>query len=256
VPVDHAAIVADHLSFGFTGSNDVLEDLSFALEKGSYIGLIGPNGGGKTTLLRLILGQLKPSEGSVSVFGLPPQQACRQGFVGYVPQRVMSQELLLPMTVRELVTNAFSVHLSPFDLSPAKRRLAVSKVLKDLSIERIANRLLTSLSGGQKQRAFIARALVFRPRLLILDEPTTGVDPAAREEFHELLSSIHKSGVTLLYVSHDTEVISKYATHLLCLNRSLVASCTPADLTSHQAAELLYGNSMSHVHHHHHGHAV
>jgi zinc transport system ATP-binding protein len=254
MPLNAAAIQAQHLSFGFKGKDDVLSDVSFSVPAGAYAGLIGPNGGGKTTLLKVILGQLQPSEGSVTIFGLTPRHAAQHRLIGYVQQRAMGQEVLLPLTVRELVTNgALLPGLGIF--SDAKRRRAqVDRALEELSIAPLADKLLSSLSGGQRQRAFIARALVAKPRLLILDEPTTGIDPRSRDEFHELLTAIHRSGVTLLYVSHDTDVIATHATRLLCLNRTLVADCAPEDLASEEAVRKIYGTAVGHVHHRHHHH--
>lgn len=249
-----AAIQVQHLSFGYKGKDDVLSDVSFSLPAGAYAGLIGPNGGGKTTLLKVILGQLQPSSGTVKIFGLSPRHAAQHRLIGYVQQRAMGQEMLLPLTVRELVTNgALLPGLSLFS-GERQKRAQVDSVLEELSITDLEGRLLSSLSGGQRQRAFIARALVTRPRLLILDEPTTGIDPRSRDEFHELLTTIHRSGVTLLYVSHDTDVIASQATRLLCLNRTIVADCAPEDLDSEEAVRKIYGDKVGHVHHRHHHH--
>lgn len=255
MPLKTPVITVEHLSFGYKGKEDVLQDVSFTVEPGSYVGLIGPNGGGKTTLLRMLLGQLTPSAGSVAIFGLSPRHAAQHHYIGYVQQRVMSQDVILPLTVRELVLNAALLPGLGIFSSAHRKHAAVDRVLEQFSITHLADRLLSSLSGGERQRAFIARALVNQPRLLILDEPTTGVDPKSREEFHELLATIHRSGVTLLYVSHDTDVIAKYATNLLCLNKTLDSSCTPEELAKNPALTKLYGEGVTHVHHHHrHGH--
>ncbi len=254
MPLIAPAIQAHHLAFGYKGKDDVLKNITFSIPAGAYAGLIGPNGGGKTTLLRLILGQLRPSAGTVSVFGLSPQHAARHRLIGYVQQRAMGQDVLLPLTVRELVTNGALLPGLRLFSGERQVRPQVDRALEELSIGSLANRLLSSLSGGQRQRAFIARALVTRPKLLILDEPATGIDPRSRDEFHELLTTIHRSGVTLLYVSHDTDVIASHATRLLCLNHTLVADCAPEDLASEEAVRKLYGQTMGHVHHRHHHH--
>ncbi|MBP9750832.1 MAG: metal ABC transporter ATP-binding protein [Candidatus Peribacteraceae bacterium] len=254
MPVSPAAIQAEHLAFGFKGTDDVLSDVSFSVPVGAYAGLIGPNGGGKTTLIKVILGQLQPSAGTVTVFGLTPRHAAQHRLIGYVQQRAMGQEVLLPLTVRELITNgALLPGLSLFS-NEKRKRAQVDRALEELSITDLEGRLLSSLSGGQRQRAFIARALVSKPRLLILDEPTTGIDPRSRDEFHELLTTIHRSGVSLLYVSHDTDVIANHATRLLCLNRTLVADCAPEDLSSEEAVRKIYGQTVGHIHHRHHRH--
>ncbi len=254
MPLTKPVIAAENLSFGYKGKDDVLQDVTFSIESGAYVGLIGPNGGGKTTLLRVLLGQLTPSSGSISIFGLSPRHAAQHRYIGYVQQRVMSQDVILPLTVRELVLNAALLPGLAIFSGASRKRTAVNRVFEQLGITHLADRLLSSLSGGERQRAFIARALVNQPRLLILDEPTTGVDPKTREEFHELLASIHRSGVTLLYVSHDTDVIAKYATHLLCLNKTLDKSCSPQELAKNPNLNKLYGETMTHVHHHHHHH--
>lgn len=187
MPVSHPAIGAHHLSFGYKSQDDALRDVTFHIESGEYVGLIGPNGGGKTTLLKLLLGQFEPSSGSIAVFGLSSRHATQHHLIGYVQQRVMSQDVSLPLTVRELVTNAALLPGIALFSNAGRKRHQVDHALEELSISHLAERLLSSLSGGERQRAFIARALVNRPRLLILDEPTTGVDPRSRDEFHELL---------------------------------------------------------------------
>lgn len=246
------AISAQGLSFGYRGKDDVLKNVSFTIVPGSYVGLIGPNGGGKTTLIKALLGQIEPSKGHVSIFGMTPRHAAQHRSIGYVQQRVMSQDVILPLTVRELVTNGALLPGLSFFSDAGRRKSNVDRVLSQLSIGHLAHRLLASLSGGERQRAFIARALVNQPKLLILDEPTTGVDPQSRDEFHDLLDHIHASGVTLVYVSHDTDVITSKATTVLCLNRTLVACCTPKELADNPATRELYGLSVRHAHHHHH----
>lgn len=206
----------------------MLESVSFELEQGRFAALIGPNGAGKTTCLRLLLGLLKPSRGSVEVFGRPAGRLDRP--LGYVPQRVRIPQGF-PLTVREMVL------MGRYGLIGIGRRAgpddyrAVDDALDKVGLSDMAGRRYQDLSGGQQQRALIARALVGEPLLLLLDEPTASLDAAARARFYTLVCDLqHERGLTLLVASHDLEDVALHADVLFLLDRTLRASGTPTEV--------------------------
>lgn len=245
------AIAAKDLSFSYNGSR-VLDHLTFSINAGDYVGIIGPNGGGKTTLMKLILGLLEPTEGSLTVFGTSPAHARMHGRIGYVPQRVTQNDAAFPATVEEVVRSGRSAYKGMFRWMQAADRQAVEAAMEQTGILPFRKRLIGSLSGGERQRAFIARALVSNPSMLVLDEPTTGIDPAAREDFYNLLRMLHtEQHMGILFVSHDLEVMMKEAQSLLCINKVLVCDRASHDSLSPDMIEQLYGKHLSLVHHSH-----
>ncbi len=196
----------------------VLEDINLTLEKNDFLGLIGPNGGGKTTLIKVILGLLKPKTGSVKVMGKDPQQGRRQ--IGYVPQFAIF-DTDFPISVWDVVRMG---RLGPerlFKSYTEEDNRIVAERLKWVDMIPHKDRALNELSGGQRQRVYIARALATDPALLILDEPTVSVDVEARTHIYDLLHEINQHSVTILLVSHDLNVISRYVKTIGCLNRTL-----------------------------------
>lgn len=201
---------------GYNGDT-VLRDINLTVEPGDFIGLIGPNGGGKTTLLKVILGLMTPKRGTVRVLGKPPQQG-RQ-YIGYVPQfSVFDSDF--PISVHDVVRMG---RLGPNRLfSPYNKEddAIVEERLAWVDISELKDRAISELSGGQRQRVYIARALASNPKLLLLDEPTISVDMEARTHIYDLLHEINQHGVTILLVSHDLNVISSYVKTIGCLNRT------------------------------------
>jgi zinc transport system ATP-binding protein len=217
-----AAVAAERLSFRYNGST-VLSDVSFALAEGDYLGLVGPNGSGKTTLIRLILGFLEPFQGTVLLFGQRPTAFDGWRKVGYLPQRVQSFNPHFPASVREVVAlGLISAKRFPRRVGREdSRRVAAALDLMDIGS--IQNRLIGELSGGQQQRALIARALVNEPRILILDEPTTALDPEARERFFSVLARVNgESRTTIIIITHDIGTIGRYASKLLYVDKTVV----------------------------------
>lgn len=195
----------------------VLRDVSFLLNSGDFLGLIGPNGGGKTTLLRVILGLIKPERGSVEIFGQNIKNGRDQ--IGYVPQ-IPSVDRNFPITVLEVVLMGITKKrglFHPFcqdDINEAK------KALSDVDLLAFQDRPLGELSGGEMQRVFIARALSSDPQILLFDEPTASVDVKMQKGFYELLNRIRKSK-TIILVSHDIGVIAEHVDKIACLNQRL-----------------------------------
>ena len=205
------------LCAGYNGEM-VLQDINFTIYDGDFIGLIGPNGGGKTTLLKIILGLLPPQKGSITVMGKSPQEGRRH--IGYVPQ-FAEFDSDFPISVRDVVRmgrlNQRKI-LKPFTADDAE---IVEQRLEWVDMLDHKERSMRELSGGQRQRIYIARALSTKPAILMLDEPTNSVDYESRTKIYDLLHRINEQGVTILMVSHDLNVISSYVKTIGCLNRQM-----------------------------------
>ena len=215
-----------------------LKDVSLRVAVGQRLGVLGPNGGGKSTLVKIMLGLLRPSAGVVRVFGLEPVEACRRGLVGYVPQRTMA-ELAFPLSVRQVVRQGAMRGVAPWRGIDASRRAAVEEAVGLTGIGAYLDRPIGRLSGGQLQRTMIARALAARPRLLILDEPAAGIDPAGQQRFAELLGRVHAAlGLTTVLVSHDLRAIAAGCDAVACVSRTLHAHTSPRGLTPAVLAEV------------------
>jgi len=229
----------------------VLDGINLTVEPGDFLGIIGPNGSGKTTLLRVMLGLLQPQEGSVRLFGQPPAAFREWRRLGYVPQRA-ALDPSLPVTVGEVVATGLVASLGVFQRIGGKERARVSEALGRVGMEAHARTRIGALSTGQQQRVLIARALVSDPELIILDEPTGGVDPEAQTSFYALLQHLNREReVTLILVSHDIGVVAKEVTKLACLNRRLIFHGRPGDFLSDAALTALYGPAVRIVSHDH-----
>ncbi len=218
------------VEFAYPGGPPALAGVDLSISRGEFVAVAGPNGGGKTTLLRLVLGLERPRHGEVLLFGEPAHRFSRRAALGYLAQRA---HLLIdaPATVREVVaagTVARAGLLGRGDaLAPGRIDAAIARVgLADL-----AERPLAQLSGGQQQRAFVAKALVSGPELLVLDEPTTGVDAASQEALAELLDLLHRDlAVTVIYVSHEFGAVERYVDRLVLVRSGIVFDGPPRDL--------------------------
>jgi zinc transport system ATP-binding protein len=223
-------VVASGIRFAYGRGPAVLDGIELVVERGEFVGIAGPNGGGKTTLVRLLVGLERPAAGRVELFGEPPDRAHRGSRIGYLPQRVVLG-LDAPITVRELVTagrTPLRGLLRP--LVPDDHR-AIHEAIERVGLSASADRALQTLSGGQRQRAFIAKALAGDPELLILDEPTTGVDARAQETLAALLDRLRRElGVTILYVSHEFGAIEPHVERLVVVRGTIVFDGPPADL--------------------------
>jgi zinc transport system ATP-binding protein len=221
--MDNPALDIRRVWFSYNG-HPVLQDVSLEVARGEFMAVIGPNGGGKTTLLKIILGLLKPDRGAVRVLGLPPKKAAPR--LGYVPQDVHINKDF-PVTALDVVLmgrmgSGGSRRYSMED------RLQAHQALEKLQMETLCSRRMGELSGGQRQRVLIARAMVSSPELLILDEPTSSIDTKGQAEFYELLRRLNES-VTIVMVSHDMLALHQHVESVACVNR---------DVHYHGAAEI------------------
>ncbi|GMU91649.1 MAG: putative metal transport system ATP-binding protein [Candidatus Hydrogenedentota bacterium] len=208
------------------GEFEALRDVSVSVPEGSYVAIIGPNGAGKTTLLNLILGLQMPTRGTVQVFGGAPE-ALRPDALGYVPQ-LKTLDRTFPAQAIELVITGMRRNW-PWRVTEEERNTALD-AMKRAGVKHVANRAISRLSGGELQRVYLARSLVRRPKLLVLDEPGAGMDLAGEAEMYHILERYQKeSGATVLMITHDWEGARVHATHVLLLNRTVIAFGPPED---------------------------
>jgi zinc transport system ATP-binding protein len=209
-----------NLSFQY--SQNVLDEVDMSIPKGAFLGLVGPNGSGKSTLLKCILGLLKPTSGEIYLFGQRQEEFQDWYKIGYVSQKANSFNTGFPATVKEVVTTGLVSKLGLFKRLKNRDNQKVVEAIKAVGMEAFINRNIGELSGGQQQRVFIARALVSEPELLILDEPTVGVDTYNVQNFYNMLGKLNKEkNITLLLVTHDIGTITDKVSHIACLNRHL-----------------------------------
>lgn len=213
-------IKANNINFSYNKKAQVLSDVSFEVYENDFIGLVGPNGGGKSTLLKIILGLLSPDSGEMIVFDASIKKTRDQ--IGYVPQH-SKIDLDYPISVWDVIMSGFlgKKKLGSFFTQDEKDR--ASKVLKDLNLTHLKERAIGELSGGQRQRVMIARALVRDPKLLLLDEPMNGVDEESGYDLYNLLSVLN-SKMAIIIVSHDTDMTSRYIKRTFCLDNKLICN--------------------------------
>jgi zinc transport system ATP-binding protein len=207
------AVRFEQVSFAYGGGPRVLRDVDLEVGRGEFVAIAGPNGGGKTTLVRLAVGLSQPTRGRVDVFARR---------IGYLPQRAQAG-IDAPLTVRELVTAGRASHTRLFGPLSSRDRVAVREAIDRVGLTPQAERRLATLSGGQQQRAFIAKALAGAPELLVLDEPTTGVDVEAQDAIAALLQHLRDElGVTILYVSHEFGAVERFVGRLVLVRGEIV----------------------------------
>lgn len=229
------ALEIKNLNVNF-GHTSVLKDVCLEVFEGEVLGIIGPNGGGKTTLLKTVLGIVKPQTGEIRVFGKPVRDSA--SLIGYVPQHA-DLDRNFPITVLETVfTGCVGGGIHPFFRYSKQQKEKALEALKKVQISDLSNNRINELSGGQFQRMLIARAIVSDPKILFLDEPTASVDPASKESIYSLLEELKKD-MTVIMVTHDLMAVSSIIGKLACLNRTLVYHGEP-ELKPHVVDEL-YG---------------
>jgi zinc transport system ATP-binding protein len=230
----------------------VLEDISFAVNEGEYLGIIGPNGGGKTTLLRIMLGLLKPSSGKVKIFGQEIHHFRERYKLGYVPQRAAHEEFYFPATVEEVIRSGRTAKMGLFKRFHQEDHKAVKQAMDIAGVLKLKERLIGELSGGERQRVFIARALAGGPGILILDEPVVGVDIASKDRFYSFLKHLNQEEkITIIFVSHDVGAIAHEVNNVLCLNSRLICHGSPKDYIKEDFLEQVYGSKVTSIFHNH-----
>lgn len=247
----------EDLTFRYEDRN-VLEHINLQVPNGAFLGLVGPNGSGKSTLLKCILGILKPKEGNIRLFGIDSKKFKDWNKVGYVSQKANSFNSGFPATVFEVVSMGLVSKKGLFRFLTKADKEKVKEAIANVGMSDFIDRNIGELSGGQQQRVFIARALVSNPQLLILDEPTVGIDVKNVESFYDMLEHLNKNlGITLILVTHDMGAVTEKVTHVACLNQHLHFHGNVEAFQELEDAEmsLLYGH---HVHrlkhdHEHHG---
>jgi zinc transport system ATP-binding protein len=238
-----AAIDVRDLSFAYP-LTPVLESVTFTIPRGDFACIVGPNGGGKTTLLRLILGLLTPTRGTVRVFGLPPVDVRRR--VGYMPQRA-DFDPHFPIRALDVVLmgRLRATRLGP---TPRHDKVRAREALAEVGLADFARRAFSALSGGQRQRVLIARALACEPEMLLMDEPTANLDPLGQDEVTDLLEKLNER-LTIVLVSHDVGFVARHVRTVVCVNRQVVTHAAH-ELTG-QSIRDLYGQDVRMVEHGH-----
>jgi zinc transport system ATP-binding protein len=215
-------VVCRGVSFQYDGG-PVLVDIDLAIKEGDFLAIIGPNGSGKTTLVKVILGLLEPSAGRVELFGKTPAELADRSRIGYVPQKATHVDPYFPASAEEVVAMALLAAGGRGGRPGKEGRERVRRALDDVGMGGFGRAAIGRLSGGQQQRVFIARALVTSPRILFLDEPTTGVDAETQASFYDMLDRLNRrERLTIVLVTHDIGIVNKHVTSVACLNQRLV----------------------------------
>jgi len=230
----------DRVTFAY-GEAVAVEDVSLTIHAGELAAILGPNGSGKSTLIRLALGLLRPLSGAVRLFGRDAVDFADWDRVGYMPQVIAGTWRDFPITVAETVAHGAYRGISPLALFHRSERPEVMEALEAVGMASYKGRRLSQLSVGQQQRVLLARALVRRPELIVLDEPAAGIDVSGEEQLYAVLRNLNRErNITVVIVSHDIGAMLREASTLACLNRTLVRHGPPHELTSTEIA-MLYG---------------
>lgn len=233
-------IEVNNLYFAYN-SEFILKDINFKIEDGDFVSLIGSNGAGKSTLIKLILGELEAKKGSIKVLGTSPKDFKKWYRIGYVPQNGSQSINSFPASAEEIVqANLFS-QIGIFRFPKKEHRLKTQQALELVGMSSYSKHLIGSLSGGQQQRILLARALVNDPEILILDEPTAGVDDTTVESFYNLIKELNnKLSITIFMVTHDIDRVSKYVSRTFCLEKGTLMELSKEDIE----------NELNHKHKH------
>ncbi len=237
--VERPVVEFRDVTFAYNGGPEVLRGVNFTVSAGDYAAVLGPNGGGKSTMLKLMLGVLRPRAGRIRVLGEDPGRASRR--IGYMPQSTGVRREL-PVTVLDVALMGLLGRTGRGFRHTAAERGRAMQALERTGIEDLAGRLIGSLSGGQRQRAYIARALVADPEILVLDEPTASVDAQGRCSLLELLAELNRE-MTILYVSHDLSIVASGVRSVLCVNRSVHFHDRPE--VTRDMLSMMYGDGHS-----------
>jgi zinc transport system ATP-binding protein len=219
----------------------VLEDISFSLEEKMFLGVVGPNGAGKTTLLRVLLGLVKPDRGSVRVMGMTPVELKHElHHIGYMPQQVVFDPVF-PASLFDVVMMGRTCCIGTLRFPTKADRVAVHGGIRMLGLDGLERRPIGELSGGEQKRAFLARALCRETHILLLDEPTAGLDLPAQQQFMELLVELKEHmGLSVIFVSHDVNVLARFADEMVCINRTMHLHGKPQEVLGSEKLKEAY----------------
>ncbi len=241
------AVEIHNLSVKLDG-REVLSNIDLEINEGVFLGIVGPNGSGKTTLLKVIIGLLKPYKGTVLIYGEEPRNVSKKGIFGYLPQH-QNIDADFPITALDVVTMGLP-RKGLFRRHSRNDRNKAREMLSIMGMEGYEDYLFGSLSGGQQQRVSIARALTSNPRILVLDEPSTGIDVVGQEDFYHLLRGLQKRfNLTIIMVSHDIGTITTYVDEIACLNRTFHYHGNPLGAFDRDLLKELYGKSVDIIMH-------
>ena len=243
-----------NLSFSVKGQQ-ILSNISLEIFSAEYIAIIGPNGGGKTTLIRMLLGLDKPTTGEVRIFGQKLSAFNKWHKIGYVPQRAAHVDSSFPATVLDIVKMGRTSQLGFFSSFTEEDKALVYDSMAKMDVLDLADKMVGTLSGGQRQRVMIARALASKPEILILDEPNTGVDKPSQKNFYALLKQLNQEDkITIVFITHDIGVIADDIARLFTINQKATICNDPKKVLSCEDMSELYGIDAHLIHNHKHGH--
>ncbi len=225
--VNKPAVQIRNLSFGFS-QQLLFHHLDLEIAEGEFAGIVGPSGSGKTTLLKTMLGLVRAPRDTVFILGQDIRKQLPNG-LAYVPQRE-SIDWFFPVTVEQVVAMGIRDRSSHWPWISLEERKEIRKVLNQLEIDSLAKRHIRELSGGQQQRVFLARALIHKPRILILDEPTNGIDVKTRHMLLHVLLDLHKKGMTIILTTHDLNAVAAHLPQVICFNGGIIAKGAPRDI--------------------------
>jgi len=229
----------------------VLKNISLKVEEGDFLAILGPNGSGKSTLLKLLLGLLKPMSGEVRLFGQSNEAFRTREWIGYVSQKSNAFNSGFPATVEEVVKSGLTKKVGLFKKMPKDAIDRVNEALASVGMEQFRSRNIGQLSGGQQQRVFIARALISDPKVLILDEPTVGIDHENVQSFYDMLAKLNEEqNKTIILVTHDVDTVSNRISHVACLNQTIHfhGFKKEFDTISQTQLDNWYGHSVRKIH--------
>lgn len=219
------AIEVKSLNFSYNNEALVLKNINFSYKKDDFLAIIGPNGGGKSTFFKLLLGLLKPKSGEIKIFNKNPKEARK--IIGYVPQ-IFEVNKNFPISALEVVLMGI-IDKKIFGFYSKEDKIEALEKLELVNMKEFANSRISDLSGGQRQRVYIARALISKSKLLLLDEATASIDPAGQSEIYKLLRKINESGIGIVMISHDINIALNYVDKIAYINKELILHDIPKD---------------------------
>jgi len=243
-----------NLNFSVSGQH-ILSNISFEIFDSQYIAIIGPNGGGKTTLIRMLLGLETPTSGEVRLFGKKLKDFKEWHKIGFVPQRASHVDANFPATVQDIVNMGRTSKRGLFSSMSKHDKDVVEDSMIKMGVQDLKDKMVGTLSGGQRQRVMIARALASKPEILILDEPNTGVDMVSQKSFYALLGKLNKEeNITIVFITHDIGVIADDIGRLFTINQKAIICNDPKKAMSCEDMSELYGIDAHLIHNHKHEH--